>query len=61
MVWGAKDSFAPPEFADALQKMLPNVTFEMLENSGHQAQNDESDRFNEIALAFFGARVAATV
>jgi pimeloyl-ACP methyl ester carboxylesterase len=53
MVWGAKDSFAPPAFADQLREMLPNVTFEMLENSGHQAQNDESDRFNEIALSFF--------
>jgi pimeloyl-ACP methyl ester carboxylesterase len=53
MVWGAKDAFAPPAFAAQLREMLPNVTFEMLENSGHQAQNDESDRFNEIALAFF--------
>jgi 2-hydroxy-6-oxonona-2,4-dienedioate hydrolase len=61
MVWGAKDSFAPPEFADALRKMLPNVSFEMLANSGHQAQNDESDKFNDIALNFFGAKVAAAV
>jgi 2-hydroxy-6-oxonona-2,4-dienedioate hydrolase len=62
MVWGAKDTFAPPEFSAKLQALLPNVTFEMLENSGHQAQNDESDRFNEIALRFFaGAPVAAAV
>jgi 4,5:9,10-diseco-3-hydroxy-5,9,17-trioxoandrosta-1(10),2-diene-4-oate hydrolase len=61
MVWGAKDNFAPPEFADKLREMLPNVTFEMLENSGHQAQNDESDRFNDITRAFFGAPVAAAV
>jgi len=62
MVWGAKDSFAPPEFSEKLQAMLPNVTFEMLENSGHQAQNDESDRFNEIAQRFFaGASLAAAV
>ena len=53
MVWGAKDAFAPPEFSDELVKMLPNITFEKLENSGHQAQNDESDRFNAIAIAFF--------
>jgi 4,5:9,10-diseco-3-hydroxy-5,9,17-trioxoandrosta-1(10),2-diene-4-oate hydrolase len=53
MVWGAKDAFAPPGFADDLKALLPNVTFEVLENSGHQAQNDESDRFNEIALSFF--------
>lgn len=53
MVWGAKDSFAPPEFADKLRALLPNVSFDMLPNSGHQAQNDESDKFNEIALSFF--------
>lgn len=53
MVWGAKDAFAPPVFADKLRELLPNVSFDMLENSGHQAQNDESDRFNEIAVAFF--------
>jgi pimeloyl-ACP methyl ester carboxylesterase len=60
MIWGAKDAFAPPAFAGQLREMLPNVAFEMLENSGHQAQNDESERFNEIALAFFrGDRDAA--
>jgi hypothetical protein len=25
----------------------------MFENSGHQAQNDECDRFNETAIRFF--------
>jgi hypothetical protein len=25
----------------------------VLQNSGHQAQNDESDLFNQIALSFF--------
>jgi pimeloyl-ACP methyl ester carboxylesterase len=53
MVWGAKDSFAPPTFADELQKLLPNVVFKVLANSGHQAQNDESDLFNQIAVSFF--------
>ncbi len=54
MVWGAKDSFAPPEFAQAMEGMLPNVRFIQLENSGHQAQNDESERFNKLMLDFFG-------
>jgi len=36
-----------------LRALLPNVSFDMLPNSGHQAQNDESDKFNDIALAFF--------
>lgn len=55
MVWGAKDNFAPPEFASKLKDMLPNAVFEMFENSGHQAQNDECDRFNETAIRFFKA------
>ena len=53
VVWGAKDSFAPPEFSEKLRALLPNASFEMLPNSGHQAQNDESDKFNAIALRFF--------
>ena len=62
MVWGGRDTFAPAEFADKLRVMLPNIVFEMLPNSGHQAQNDESDKFNEIALNFLsGARVPAAV
>lgn len=53
MIWGAKDSFAPASFSGDLQKLLPNVVFKVLQNSGHQAQNDESDLFNQIALSFF--------
>ena len=55
MIWGAKDNFAPPEFSTKLRDLLPNVTFEMFENSGHQAQNDEWQRFNETAIRFFSA------
>ncbi|MDB5729929.1 MAG: hypothetical protein JWQ00_3134 [Noviherbaspirillum sp.] len=53
LVWGAKDSFAPAELADDLRQALPNVRIVKLENSGHQAQNDESDRFNQMVLEFF--------
>ncbi len=53
MLWGAKDTFAPAELAGDLQQALPNMKIVMLENSGHQAQNDESDRFNELVLRFF--------
>ncbi len=58
MVWGAKDSFAPAEFAGTLAGMLPNIRFVMLENSGHQAQNDESDRFNQLVLGFLTGKAA---
>ena len=55
MVWGAKDNFAPPEFAVHLAAMLPNVEFVMFENSGYQAQNDGTERFNRLATDFFAA------
>jgi pimeloyl-ACP methyl ester carboxylesterase len=54
LVWGAQDRFAPVEQAYELKKMLPKLgEFHILENSGHQCQNDEVERFNEIALKFF--------
>lgn len=59
MVWGAKDNFAPADFSDELARMLPNIRFVKLENSGHQAQNDESGRFNELALGFFTEQASA--
>ena len=54
LVWGKQDRFAPVEQAYELKKMLPKLgEFHILENSGHQCQNDEVERFNEIALKFF--------
>jgi 2-hydroxy-6-oxonona-2,4-dienedioate hydrolase len=52
LVWGAKDTFAPAELADDLRQALPNVRIVKLENSGHQAQNDESERFNDMLAEF---------
>lgn len=54
LVWGKDDRFAPVEQAYALQKLLPNLKeLHVLEGSGHQCQNDQVERFNEIALTFF--------
>jgi pimeloyl-ACP methyl ester carboxylesterase len=54
LVWGKEDRFAPVDQAYALQKLLPNLReLHVLEKSGHQCQNDEVERFNQIALEFF--------
>jgi pimeloyl-ACP methyl ester carboxylesterase len=54
LVWGKEDRFAPVDQAYALQKLLPNLAeLHVLDRSGHQCQNDEVDRFNEVALKFF--------
>ena len=54
LIWGQQDRFAPVDQAHALGKLLPNLTeLHVLQQSGHQCQNDEVERFNEIALEFF--------
>ena len=54
LVWGKNDRFAPIELAENIKKALPNLTeFHLVEGSGHQVQNDQPDKFNEIAINFF--------
>ena len=37
--------------------MLPNLqAFHVFEHSGHQVQNDETERFNKIVLDFLPGR-----
>ncbi len=53
MIWGKEDHFAPVELGYELRKMLPNLTaFHVLENSGHQTQHDEAEKFNRLAIEF---------
>lgn len=53
MIWGKEDRFAPIEHGYKLKEMLPNLkAFHVFENSGHQVQNDEIERFNKIVVDF---------
>lgn len=53
LIWGKEDQFASPELASGLRAALPNLTeFHLVEGSGHQVQNDQSEKFNEIAVRF---------
>ena len=54
LVWGKDDRFAPVELAERLRAALPNLDeFHIVDGSGHQVQNDQPEKFNEIALRFF--------
>ncbi len=55
LVWGKQDAFAPVSMAEELRAQLPNVRIEVFEESGHQCQNDEVERFNRLARDFFAA------
>ncbi len=52
MVWGAKDAFAPVDFAHGLIKLLPAVRIDILESAGHQAQTDAPEQVNKLVLDF---------
>lgn len=53
MVWGKEDRFAPVAMAYELQQLLPNIPIEILENAGHQCQNDAPEEVNRRVLDFF--------
>jgi 2-hydroxy-6-oxonona-2,4-dienedioate hydrolase len=53
MIWGKQDRFAPIEYGYKLREMLPNLeAFHVFENSGHQVQNDEIEKFNKVVIDF---------
>lgn len=43
VLWGENDSFAPPETARKMEKILPHARFEYIKNAGHQLQTDQPD------------------
>lgn len=53
MIWGKQDRFAPIDLGYELRAMLPNLkAFHVFENSGHQVQNDEVEKFNRTVIDF---------
>lgn len=56
MIWGKQDRFAPIDIGYKLREMLPNLkSFHVFENSGHQVQNDEVEKFNRTTIDFLTA------
>jgi pimeloyl-ACP methyl ester carboxylesterase len=58
LIWGGRDRFAPVELGHRLCKLLPNLSaFHVFEESGHQVQHDEVERFNRTVIEFLDADV----
>jgi pimeloyl-ACP methyl ester carboxylesterase len=54
LVWGKEDRFAPIELAFKLRDALPKLkALHLIEHAGHQVQNDQPERFNQLAIDFF--------
>jgi pimeloyl-ACP methyl ester carboxylesterase len=54
LIWGANDEFASVELGKKMRDLLPNLrAFHMVEGAGHQVQNDQPEKFNELITKFF--------
>lgn len=54
VLWGKQDRFVPPQHAQALRRLLPNVEVQLWDHCGHAPQIECTQRFNEAALAHWG-------
>lgn len=52
-IWGIQDKLSKVELAYELEKKLPNILFEYIDECGHQCQTDQPDIVNEIVINFF--------
>jgi len=52
-IWGKQDRFALVEMAYQLEKMLPNIDFDYIDNAGHQTQTDQPEIVNNMVIEFF--------
>jgi pimeloyl-ACP methyl ester carboxylesterase len=57
IIWGKDDRVIPPEYADALQKLIPGSTTATLPNCGHLAHLEQPQMFADQVSQFIG-RVA---
>lgn len=46
------------EIGYKLEKLLPNVKFEYIDNCGHQAQTDQPEIVNKLVIDFLAAEKA---
>lgn len=54
-IWGKQDNVASVETAYKLEKLLPNIKFEYIDDCGHQAQTDQPEVVNKLVIDFLTA------
>jgi pimeloyl-ACP methyl ester carboxylesterase len=52
-IWGEQDNFAPVELGRQLEKLLPNIKFQYIQNAGHQVQTDQPETVARLMAEFF--------
>lgn len=54
-IWGIQDKLSKVEIGYELEKKLPNIPFEYIDNCGHQCQTDQPEIVNKLIIDFFAA------
>jgi pimeloyl-ACP methyl ester carboxylesterase len=52
IVWGKEDKSVPLESGERMHEILTESRLEVIENAGHLANFDQSERFNELVIEF---------
>ena len=55
VVWGAHDPLVHRKHAHELDRLIPNVTVEIFERTGHEAMAERPERFHRVLREFLGA------
>lgn len=56
VIAGEHDRIAPPPMVQEVADLMPGARFVVIEGSGHIANRERPDRFNDLLLAFLAAR-----
>ena len=55
LIWGAEDTWVPPQAGERLQAELPQARLVLLEDAGHLPMEERPQAFNEVLLEFLRA------
>jgi pimeloyl-ACP methyl ester carboxylesterase len=62
VIWGGADRTAPLDLVEDMRRLCPNITrLDVIQESGHQVQNDKPEETNRVLLEFLGADVRSAV
>jgi len=59
IVWGREEKGIPLQTGQEMHKILKDSRFEIIDEAGHCAHDDQSDRFNQLALNFLAPSINA--
>jgi len=60
IVWGREEKAIPLATGQEMHRILTDSRLEILDEAGHCAHDDQSDRFNQLAHDFLAPHISAS-